>query len=71
MVLAEELITVPEMAARLRISRVRAYTFIEEAGIPHVRLSSRRIRIPREQFEDWLADRTVRGERADTEIASH
>jgi excisionase family DNA binding protein len=70
MVLAEEMLTVPEMAARLRISRVRAYSLIEEAGIPYVRLSERRIRIPRDLFESWLADQTVRGERADTVIAS-
>ena len=58
-----ELMTVAEIADVLRISAPRAYALIEEVGIPYVRLSERRIRIPRSAFEDWLTARTFRAER--------
>ena len=58
--LMEEMLTVPEMAGRLRVSVPRAYALLHEAGIPHVRLSERRIRIPRCEFEVWLTGQTVR-----------
>lgn len=62
--LADEMLTVPEVAEHLRVSRVRAYDLIKEAGIPHVRLSEHRIRVPRGQFESWLSERVVCGEQA-------
>ena len=66
----QELMTVAEVAGMLRISGPRAYALIEEAGIPYVRLSARRIRIPRSAFEDWLTARTFRAERQ-SETPSH
>lgn len=61
MVLADEMLTVPEIAKRLRVSLPSAYNLVGEGGIPHVRLSERRIRVPRSAFESWLLERTVGG----------
>jgi len=63
MVATEEMMTVPEMAERLRVPTQRAYRLLDEVGIPYVRVSERRIRIPRGAFEEWLTARTFRAER--------
>lgn len=58
-----EMMTVAELATELRISLPRAYALISEIGIPHVRLSERRIRIPRAAYEEWKGDRIIRQRR--------
>ncbi len=48
------LLTVPEAARLLRISRNLAYELIRQNVLPHVRLG-RRILIPRHGLEIWIA----------------
>jgi len=50
-----ELMTVAEVAGILRLSRPRVYELIAASAIPAVRLSERRIRIPRRAWEAYLA----------------
>jgi len=50
------LLTVPEAAQLLRISRNLAYELIAQGELPHVRLG-RVIRIPRHGLEHWIACR--------------
>jgi excisionase family DNA binding protein len=46
--------TVPQVAEILGVSVPRAYQLAAEGSFPSLRLSSRRIRIPRAAFETWL-----------------
>lgn len=48
------LLTVPEAAQLLRISRNLAYELIKRGELPHVRLGERIIRVPRHALEHWL-----------------
>jgi excisionase family DNA binding protein len=48
------LLTVPEAARLLRISRNLAYELIRQGRLPHVRLG-RRILVPRFGLEQWIA----------------
>ena len=47
------LLTVPETARLLRISRNLAYELVARGELPAVRLG-RVIRIPRSELDDWL-----------------
>lgn len=49
------LLTVPEAARLLRISRNTAYELIRQGEIPAVRLGERIIRIPRFALEQWIS----------------
>ena len=49
------LMTVPEAAKLLRISRNLAYELVARGEIPAIRLG-RVIRVPRGTLEQWLAD---------------
>jgi len=52
-------LTVPEVAEILRVSRPRAYEMVNTGQIPGViRLGERGIRISRQKFEKWLQDQT-------------
>ena len=46
--------TVPEVAALLGINLPRAYELTRQPGFPAIRVSSRRIIIPKEAFHRWL-----------------
>lgn len=48
------LLTVPEAAELLRISRNLAYELVTQRRIPHIRLG-RRVLIPRQGLENWIA----------------
>ena len=48
------LLTIPETAKLLRISRGLAYELIARGELPHIRLG-RVIRIPRHGLEQWIA----------------
>jgi excisionase family DNA binding protein len=47
---------VPEIAAMLGISRPSAYDLVSSAGFPAIRIGERRIVIPCEAFDKWLAE---------------
>ena len=50
----EAVMTVPEAARVLRVSRGTAYDYCQRGLIPHIRLAGRII-IPKARFEAWLA----------------
>ncbi len=50
------MMTVREVAAELEIDESRAYEVIRSSGIPYIRPTPRRIRVPRESFERWVAE---------------
>ncbi len=49
-------LTIPEVAALLRVSTVRAYAMAADGIFPSVRFSGRRIRVPRASFDEWLRE---------------
>lgn len=53
-------VTVEEMAALLGISRSVAYQLVKEQGFPSIRVSDRRLIIPKKSLERWLDERAVR-----------
>jgi len=53
------LMTVAEVAELLGWSRARGYRSVAEGLIPHTRLSSGRIVVPRAAFEAWLEAQTI------------
>lgn len=55
----EPLLTVAETAAMLGVPRQRCYELIARGGIPSVRLSARRIRIPRAALDAWIAEQAA------------
>lgn len=55
---APTVLTVAEVARRLRISRVSAYRLCRDRGFPAARVRGQ-IRIPAAAFERWLADQTA------------
>ena len=55
------LLTVPETARLLRISRNLAYDLVARGELPAVRLG-RVIRIPRGELDDWLERAAVKSE---------
>lgn len=50
------MLTVRELAERLRISRASAYLLCRQAGFPAVRIGGQ-IRVPVVELENWLAQR--------------
>jgi len=61
------LLTIPEVASRLRISRNLAYELAARGELPHIRLG-RVIRVPRDALEDWIAASTVPGTSAEHSV---
>jgi len=55
----EELLTVKQVAAILRISKQEVYRLVARRRIPYVRFSIRGIRFRVEDFEDWLRSKTI------------
>ena len=51
--------TIPEVAHRMGVSPVRAYQMAQVGELPAIRLSPRRIRVPRAAFDAWLAAQTA------------
>lgn len=50
----KEWLTVPEMAERLGIGRVRAYEILKEGEIPTFKLSPRRTRVRLDDVDDYI-----------------
>jgi excisionase family DNA binding protein len=49
-------LTVPEVAAELRIPRSRAYELIQRGELPAVRIGERSIRVNRSELEQFLLE---------------
>ena len=58
--------TVPEVAALLGINLPRAYELTRQPGFPAIRVSSRRIIIPKEAFHRWLEQAALDKQSYDT-----
>lgn len=58
-----ELLTVPETANRLRLSRSKTYSLVQRGEIPVVRIGSS-VRVPAAKLTAWLEARTTSGETA-------
>lgn len=56
-----DVMTVAEAAARLRISPSQAYLLVSQGALPGAfRVSEKIIRVDRQAFEAWLAERAGR-----------
>ena len=53
-------LTVEEMAEMIGISRSVAYQLVKERDFPVIRVSERRLIIPKKSLEKWLDERAVR-----------
>lgn len=53
----EPILTVPEAARYLRISKAQVYFMIQKKQIPHIRLSERRVVIRLADLEAWVEGR--------------
>ncbi len=52
-------LTIPEVAVMLGVSSVRAYQMAAQGAFPCIRLSPRRLRVPRAAFRSWLDSQTA------------
>ena len=48
-----DILTVPEIAHYLKLSKVMVYKLVEEGRMPHYRIA-RAVRVSRDQFLHWL-----------------
>ena len=55
-----DLLTVSETAAYLRLSKAQTYKLITEKKIPHIRLGQKRLVIRRTELEKWLEGNSQR-----------
>lgn len=53
----DQMLTVPEAARYLRMSRAQVYMMIQQKKIPCIRLSERRVVIRVPDLEQWLEGR--------------
>jgi excisionase family DNA binding protein len=56
----DRLLTVPEAAKFLRISKSQLYLLIEQKKIPHIRLTERRVVIRESDLKLWIEKRAVK-----------
>jgi excisionase family DNA binding protein len=54
------LLTAERVGQLIGVSRGRVYQMIEEGALPGIKLSSRRVRVPRIALERWLATQVER-----------
>jgi excisionase family DNA binding protein len=54
-----DILTVSETAAYLRLSKAQVYVLISQRKLPHIRLGQKRIVVRREHLEEWLRTQTV------------
>lgn len=57
--MATQMLTVSEAAKRLGVSRGLAYLLAKDGKIPALRVGEKRIVIPAEALEKWIAKNTV------------
>jgi excisionase family DNA binding protein len=55
------LLTIPEVAERLRVSSSQVRTYHRREGLKVVRLSPRTVRVREEDLAEWLESRVVNG----------
>jgi predicted DNA-binding transcriptional regulator AlpA len=55
---SERLLKIPEVAKRLGIAQWTAWDYCRSGILPHIRLTSRTIRVSEADLEDYLRNRT-------------
>ncbi len=56
----DEILTIPQVARYLKISKAKIYYMVQKKQIPHIRLG-RNVRIRESDLNKWLEKRTERG----------
>ena len=56
-----ELLTVPEVAQRLKMSKSKVYLLCQRGKIPTITLG-KSVRVPRDELEEWLRRQIHEGE---------
>lgn len=59
--MTKALLTVKEVANRLKISSRKAYELVHVEGFPSVRISERVIRVPEDSLQEWLQSKKQSG----------
>ena len=54
-----DILTVSETAAYLRLSKAQVYILFSQKKLPHIRLGQKRVVVRRDHLEDWLRAQTV------------
>lgn len=54
----EEILTIPEVARFLKLSRSKAYYLVQRKQIPHIKIG-KNVRVRKSELEKWLQSRTV------------
>lgn len=54
-------LSVHELAAEMGISLSLAYDLVKQPGFPSIRISERRIIIPRAELDEWLREQARTG----------
>jgi excisionase family DNA binding protein len=53
-IMAERFVTITEIAADLRVSKMTVYRLVEDGELPSLRVGRRSIRVPRDGYEEYL-----------------
>ena len=56
----DSLLTVPDVADYLKISRAQAYLTIRSRGFPLIQLGENMLRVRRADLERWLSEKAVK-----------
>jgi excisionase family DNA binding protein len=56
----DQLLTVPEAAKYLRISKSQLYLLVQRKKIPYVRLTEKRIVIRESELQKWIEKNTIK-----------
>lgn len=56
----DRLLTVPDVAGYLNISRAQAYPTIRSRGFPLIELGPNMLRVRRQDLDRWLSERTAK-----------
>ena len=54
------MLSVPQVAKVLRISRTRSYELVNEKGFPKIKIGTR-IVVPKDEFELWIKKQSKKG----------
>lgn len=58
----DELLTIPQMAERFKISKRKAYELKHRTGFPFYNVGQRQTRVIWSEVEKWMRDNCLKGE---------
>ena len=50
----DEILTIPEVASYLKLSKAKLYYMVKRQQIPHFRIGERNVRIRKTDLEKWI-----------------